>query len=101
MDYICAQMIKNLRTQAVLAQSVHAAAHRSLEANLELLQGSMNAWTELLMKLTMIPYYYWERPEQPDARPSQEGIEESEFLRAASTVMRDHAEALRELSHNE
>jgi hypothetical protein len=96
MKYLCAQVIENLRMQASQTESTYAAAQRLLEANRAFLQKSMNAWAEFLVNC-MVPYYRW-RLEQPAARPTEASIEESEFLRAASTVIRDHAEALRELS---
>ncbi len=96
MKYFYAQAIENLRMQAAQIENTYAAAQRLLEANRAFLQKSVNAWAEFLMK-TMVSYYR-QRPEQCAAQPSQESIEESEFLRAASTVIRDHAEALRELS---
>jgi hypothetical protein len=83
-----------------MAASARAAAHRSFEANLALLQGSVNAWMEFHMAFITIPYY-WERSERAAARSSQGSIEESKFLRAASTVIGDHAEVLRELSNSE
>jgi hypothetical protein len=96
MKYLYAQAIENLRLQAAQTESTYAAAQRFLEAHRAFLQKSVNAWAGFLMK-TMVSYYR-QRPEQPTTPPSQESIEESEFLRAASTVIRDHAEALRELS---
>ena len=96
MKYLYAQANENLRLQAAQTESTYAAAQRLLEANRAFLQKSVNAWAEFLMK-TMVSYYR-QRPEQPAAQPSQESIEESEFLKAARTVIRDHAEALRELS---
>jgi hypothetical protein len=96
MKYLCPQAIENLRMQAAQAEHTCAAAQRLLDANRAFLQESANAWTEFLIK-SMVPCYQ-ERPEQPAARPSDESIEESEFLRAASTIVRDHEEALRELS---
>ena len=96
MKYLYAQSIENLRLQAVQTERTYAAAQRLLEANRTYLQKSVNAWAEFLMR-TMVSYY-WQRPEQPAAQSSQELTEESEFLGAARTVMRDHAEALRKLS---
>jgi hypothetical protein len=96
MKYLYAQAIENLRLQAAQTESTYAAAQRFLEAHRAFLQKSVNAWAGFLMN-SMVPYYR-QRPEQRAARPSEESIEESEFLRAASTVIRDHAEALRELS---
>ena len=70
---------------------------RLLEANRTFLQASVIVWTGFLVGF-VLPYYR-ERPEQPAARPSPpESIEELAFLNAASTIVRDHAEALRELS---
>ena len=83
--------------QAVQAESARVAAQGLLEANRTFLQASASAWTGFLVG-SVLPYYR-ERPEQPAARTSpQESIEELGFLNAASTVVRDHAEALRELS---
>ena|ERR671933_1018540 len=96
MKYLCPQAIENLRMQAAQAERTCAAAQRLLRANRTFLQESVNAWTEFLIK-SMVPCYQ-ERPEQPVARPSGESLEESEFLRAARTIIRDHEEALRELS---
>ena len=96
MKYLCAQAIENLRMQAAQAESTRAAAQRLLEANRAFIQASVNAWTEFLMKSMVV--YYQERPEQPAAQQSDESIEESGFLKAASTIIRGHEEALRELS---
>ena len=96
MKYLCPQAIENLRMQAAQAERTCAAAQRLLDANRAFLQESVNAWTEFLIKSMVLCYQ--ERPEQPVARPSDESIEEPEFLRAASTIIRDHEEALRELS---
>ena len=96
MKYLCPQAIENLRMQAAQAERTCAAAQRLLDANRAFLQESVNAWTEFLIR-SMVSCYQ-ERPEQPAARPYDESIEESEFLRAASTIIRDHEEALRELS---
>jgi hypothetical protein len=96
MKYLCPQAIENLRMQAAQAERTCAAAQRLLRANRAFLQESVSVWTGFLVKL-MVPCYQ-QRPEQPVARPSDESLEESEFLRAASTIIRDHEEALRELS---
>ena len=96
MKYLYAQSIENLRLQAAQTERTYAAAQRLLEANRAFLQKSVNVWAEFLMRT--VAYYYCQRPEQPAAQPSQESIEESEYLRAAKAVIRDHAEALRELS---
>ncbi len=96
MKYLCPQVIENLRMQAAQAERTCAAAQRLLRANRAFLQESVNVWTGFLIK-SMVPCYQ-QRPEQPVARPSDESLEESEFLRAASTIIRDHEEALRELS---
>jgi len=97
LEHFCTLTIGTLRIQTAQAESTRAAAQRLQEANRTFLQASATAWTELLVG-SVLPYYR-ERPEQPAARPSsQESIEESEFLNAASTVVRDHRQALRELS---
>jgi hypothetical protein len=97
LEHFCTLTIGILRIQAAQATSARAAVQRLQEANRTFLQASTTAWTGFLVG-SVIPYYR-ERPEQPAARPSsRESIEESEFLNAASTVLRDHAQALRELS---
>jgi hypothetical protein len=97
LEYFCTLTTGILRIQAAQAESACAAVQRLQEANRTFLQASAIAWTGFLVG-SVLPYYQ-ERTEQPAARPSsQESIEEYEFLNAASTVLRDHAQALRELS---
>jgi hypothetical protein len=97
LEHFCTLTIGILRVQAAQATNARAAMQRLQEANRTFLQASASAWTGFLVGF-VLPYYR-ERPEQPAARPSsQESIEESEFLNAATTVLRDHAQALRELS---
>jgi len=97
LEYFCTLTIRNLRMQTAQAESARAAMQRLLEANRTFLQASVIVWTGFLVG-SVLPYYR-ERPEQPAAPPSpQVSIEVLAFLDAASTVVRDHAEALRELS---
>jgi hypothetical protein len=97
LEHFCTLTTGILRIQAAQATSARAAVQRLQEANRTFLQASATAWTGFLVG-SVLPYYQ-ERAEQPAARPSsQESIEELGFLNAASTVLRDHAQALRELS---
>jgi hypothetical protein len=97
LEHFCTLTTGTLRIQAAQATSARAAVQRLQEANRTFLQASATAWTGFLVG-SVLPYYQ-ERTEQPAARPSsQESIEALGFLNAASTVLRDHAQALRELS---
>ena len=97
LEYFYTLTTGSLRMQAAQAESARAAMQRLLEANRTFLQASATAWRGFLVG-SVLPYHR-ERPERPAARPRpQESIEELAFLNAASTVVRDHAEALRELS---
>ena len=83
--------------QAAQAESARAAMQRLLEANRTFLQASATAWRGFLVG-SVLPYPR-ERPERPAARPHpQESIEELAFFFPANAGIRDHAEALRELS---
>jgi hypothetical protein len=97
LEHFCTLTIGILRIQAAQATSARAAVQRLQEANRTFLQASATAWTGFLVG-AVLPYYR-EQLQQPAARSSpQESIEELAFLNAASTIVRDHAEALRELS---
>ena len=98
LEHYCTLTIRNLRIQAAQAESARAAAQRLVEANWTLLQASMITSTGFLVGF-VLPYYPKRTEQQPALRPSsQKSIEESEFLKAANTVVRDHEQALRELS---